>query len=87
MATTSSHPIRGAAPTWSGLRTKSSQDAPLERRLPAQPTASRFTDAEWMTLVREDNVALSSISILLASIIGLGALGMGIVVAILAFGG
>ncbi len=55
--------------------------------MPAQPAVSHFTEAEWASLVNEDNVALSSVSILLGSIIGLGALGMGLVVAILAFGG
>jgi hypothetical protein len=87
MATTSfSHALRGAAPTFKRPRV-SSPEVPAKARIPAQPAVSRFTDAEWSTLVHEDNVALSSISILLASIITLGALGMGLVVAILAFGG
>ncbi|HWB14304.1 MAG TPA: hypothetical protein VG826_34070 [Pirellulales bacterium] len=87
MATTSvSHAGRSTLPTfnWSPAP---SPEARAEPRVPPQPAVSRFSDAEWTALVHEDNVALSSISILLAAIIGLGALGMALVVAILAFGG
>jgi hypothetical protein len=69
------------------MATISFSGAQADARLPQQPAVSRFSETQWRELVQEDTTALSSISILLASIIGLGALGMGIVVAILAFGG
>lgn len=52
-----------------------------------QPKSAHFADDEWRTLLNEDNFALSSVSILLGVIIGMGMLGMAIVVGILAFGG
>ena len=55
--------------------------------LPVLPNTPRFTDAQWRQLLDDDRVALSSVSILLGAIIGLGMLGMAVVVAILAFGG
>ncbi|HQU45434.1 MAG TPA: hypothetical protein PK867_21645 [Pirellulales bacterium] len=62
-------------------------DAPADAPLRQLPSSARFTDSEWRDLLNEDNVALSSISLLLAAIIGLGMLGMAVVVGILAFGG
>ncbi|HET6879735.1 MAG TPA: hypothetical protein VFI31_06260 [Pirellulales bacterium] len=49
--------------------------------------SGRFSEAQWRELLHEDNLALSSISLLLAAIIGAGMVGMAVVVAILAFGG
>ena len=48
--------------------------------------ASHFSDAQWREMLDEDSVAFSTISLLLASIVGLGTLGMLVVVAILVFG-
>jgi hypothetical protein len=48
---------------------------------------SRFSEAQWRELLHEDRFALSTVSLLLATIIGAGMLGMAIVVAIMAFGG
>ena len=62
-------------------------DAPARSSLPAQPNVSRFSAAEWRELLDEDSFALSTVSLLLATIIGLGMLGMAVVVGILAFGG
>lgn len=62
-------------------------DAPAHSTLPAQPDVSRFSASEWRELLDEDSFALSTVSLLLATIIGLGMLGMAVVVGILAFGG
>jgi hypothetical protein len=62
-------------------------DAPAHSRLPAQPDVSRFSDAQWRELLDDDRFAFSTVSLLLAAIIGLGMLGMAVVVGILAFGG
>jgi len=62
-------------------------DAPAYSTLPLQPVVSRFSDAQWRELLNEDNFALSSVSLFLASIVGLGLVGMTLVVGILAFGG
>lgn len=62
-------------------------DLSTDRPTRPQPKSSHFADEEWRTLLNEDNFALSSVSILLAVIIGMGMLGMAIVVGILAFGG
>ncbi|HVX12762.1 MAG TPA: hypothetical protein VHC22_16390 [Pirellulales bacterium] len=48
---------------------------------------SRFSEMQWRELLDEDRFALSTISLLLASIVGVGLAGMAVVVAILAFGG
>ena len=55
--------------------------------LPPQPEVSRFSESQWRELIDEDSFALSSVSLLLATIIGLGMLGMAVVVGILVFGG
>lgn len=44
-----------------------------------------FNQAQWGELMDEDRFALSSVAILLASIVGLGLVGVAIVVSILAF--
>lgn len=62
-------------------------DAPARANLPAQPGASHFSDAQWRELLNEDSFALSSVWLLLASIVGMGLLGMMMMVGILAFGG
>ena len=54
--------------------------------LGGKPDASRFSEDQWRELLDEDSFAFSTISLLLASIIGLGLLGMMIVVGVLAFG-
>ena len=61
-------------------------DAPASSTLPSA-VVSRFSDAQWRELLNEDNFALSSVSLLLASIVGIGLVGMMLVVGILAFGG
>lgn len=51
-----------------------------------QPLAKDyFNQAQWGELMDEDRFALSSVAILLASIVGLGLVGVAIVVSILAF--
>jgi len=62
-------------------------DAAARSNAPAQPSASHFSEAQWQELLNEDNFALSSVSLLLASIVAMGMLGMMMVVGILAFGG
>lgn len=62
-------------------------DTPAHATLPAQPAVSHFSDEQWRHLLNEDNFALSSVSLVLVSIIGIGLLGMLTVVGILAFGG
>jgi hypothetical protein len=62
-------------------------DLPAEPPARSQPRCAHFADDEWRNLLDEDNFALSSISLLLAAIIGIGMLGMAVVVGILAFGG
>lgn len=65
----------------------STTNAPFHSPLPAQPGMSRFSEMQWRELLDEDRFALSTISLLLASIVGVGLAGMAVVVAILAFGG
>ncbi len=50
------------------------------------PDVAGFSSDQWRQLVDDDRTALSRISLLLTSIIGLGMVGMLVVVAILAFG-
>lgn len=62
-------------------------DAPAHSSVPTQPDAFCFSDAQWRELLDEDSFALSTVSLLLSAIIGLGMLGMAIVVGILVFAG
>lgn len=62
-------------------------DSPSQSNLPAYPESSHFSPSQWRELLAEDRFALSTVSLLLAVIIGLGMLSMAVVVGILAFGG
>lgn len=62
-------------------------ETPAQSSPPAHPEISPFSAFQRRELLDEDNFALSTVSLLIASIIGLGMLGMAVVVGILAFGG
>lgn len=51
----------------------------------AKAAKDYFTQAQWGELVDEDRFALGSVAMLLASIVGLGLVGVAIIVSIMAF--
>lgn len=51
----------------------------------AKAAGDYFTPAQWGELLDEDRFALSSVAILLASIVGVGMVGVAIIVSIMAF--
>jgi hypothetical protein len=50
----------------------------------AKAAGDYFSQAQWGELLDEDRFALSSVAILLASIVGLGLVGVAIVVSVMA---